>query len=69
MFVFLLRRFSREPAMSAKDVRREVVREVTEWLEEVDETVKINEVDTRVAGNIHRDHYREFWMKVLKPDA
>ena len=71
-FLFrFIRKFSREAKVAAKDVRREVVREVTEVLEafKEEEEVDFKEVDKRVAGNIHKDKYREFWLKNLKPDA
>ena len=70
-FRFSIRRFSREEKVTFKDVRREVVREVTEVLEafQEEEEVRFKEVDKKVAGNIHKKEYREFWLDKLKPDA
>ena len=56
--------------MAAKDIRREVVREVTEVLEALkeEEEVTFKELDKQVAGNIHKDSYRDFCLRKLKPD-
>ena len=59
--------------MTAKKIRNEVVKEVSELLERIQaeesEADAQKEVPVSVAGNIHREKYRKFWLDRLKPDA
>ena len=54
----------------AKEIRREVVQEVSEALEEFQrEEGSCKDTAKGVAGNIHNERFRQFWLKTLKPDA